>query len=55
MKELQFIFNEYVMPKRKQLMDDYGLSLNEADDLLNEANAGDDFPDDIVMGGKQNW
>jgi hypothetical protein len=37
MSSTEFIFNEYVMPKRKQLMDDYGLSLNEADDLIRSA------------------
>ena len=34
-----FIFENYVMPKRKQLMENYGLTLQEADDLIREGMA----------------
>ena len=37
MSSTEFIFNEYVMPKRKQLMENYGLTLGEADDLIRSA------------------
>jgi hypothetical protein len=32
----QFIFEQYVMPKRQELMDNFGLSLEEADNLIRE-------------------
>lgn len=34
-----FIFENYVMPKRKELMENYGLTLQEADDLIREGMA----------------
>jgi len=35
----QFIFEQYVMPKRQELMDNFGLSLEEADNLIREETA----------------
>jgi len=32
----KFIFEEYVMPKRNDLMENFGLDLKEADDLIRE-------------------
>jgi hypothetical protein len=37
MSSTEFIFNEYVMPKRKELMENYNLTLGEADDLIRNA------------------
>jgi len=34
-----FIFESYVMPKRKELMEDFGLTMKEADDLIREGMA----------------
>ena len=34
-----FIFESYVMPKRKELMEDFGLTMKEADDLIQEGMA----------------
>ena len=31
-----FVFEEYVVPKRKDMMENYGLTLKEADDLIRE-------------------
>jgi hypothetical protein len=36
MSSTQFIFEKYVMPKRKELMENFGLSLEEADELIKE-------------------
>ena len=36
MSSTQFIFEKYVIPKRKELMENFGLSLQEADDLIRE-------------------
>ena len=36
MSSEEFIFEEYVMPKRQELMDNFGLSLEEADNLIKE-------------------
>ena len=39
MSSRTFIFEKYVMPKRKELMENFGLSLQEADDLIREGMA----------------
>ena len=39
MSSREFIFKSYVMPKRKELMENFGLSLQEADDLIREGMA----------------
>ena len=31
-----FMYNEYLMPKRKELMENYGLTLQEADDMIRD-------------------
>ena len=36
MTSRKFIFEEYVMPKRNDLMENFGLNLKEADDLIRE-------------------
>ena len=36
MDSKKFIFEKYVIPKRKELMENFGLSLQEADDLIRE-------------------
>jgi hypothetical protein len=39
MSSRTFVFEEYVMPKRKELMENFGLTMKEADDLIREGMA----------------
>src|SRR5210317_1933927 len=39
MSSRTFVFEEYVVPKRKELMENFGLTMKEADDLIREGMA----------------
>jgi hypothetical protein len=39
MSSREFIFKSYVVPKRKELMENFGLTMKEADDLIREGMA----------------
>ena len=51
MSSREFIFESYVMPKRKDLMDDFGLNLQEADNLIREEMNNLKKPN-MAMGGE---
>jgi hypothetical protein len=36
MSSTEFVYNEYLIPKRRELMENFGLSLQEADELIKE-------------------
>jgi hypothetical protein len=36
MSSTEFVYNEYLIPKRRELMENFGLSLEEADELIKE-------------------